>query len=110
MKNYRENILKTIPADSQDGKDIIVKGVANKMLADTKVYLDVLETHLQGRNYMALNEFTIADICIIPVFSATTLKRFGISEDLTEYPNLKQYQARLSNRPATKKALGFTFQ
>jgi len=111
-KNYRENLFKVIPAEPTDEKDITVKGVANKILADAKTYLGVLEKHLEGRDYMAINEFTIADICIIPVFSPASLKRLGIvpSDDLTEYPNIKRYHSNLSNRPATKKGLSFTFQ
>jgi len=112
-KNYRENLLKVVPNEPTDEKDVVVRNTALKILGDGKTYLDVLEKHLVGKDFMALNEFTIADICIIPVFSPTSLKRLGYvaSEEMHEYPNIKRYFTKIvQNRPATHKALGLTFQ
>lgn len=66
-------------------------------------FLAVLEKHLGGRPYLLGEEFSVADVLIgamlnyIPMF---------VKMELTDYPALVAYVARLSERPGFQKTLG----
>lgn len=62
--------------------------------------LDTLETQLKSNQYIAGNDYSIADMA--PV---TRLVLFADHEWLKTRPNVKRWLAAVSSRPAVKKAL-----
>lgn len=63
---------------------------------------NVVEQRLSEAPYFAGDEFTAADI--IMQFPLTTMRMF-VPRDISPYPNLKRYLARIVERPAFKRAL-----
>jgi len=59
-----------------------------------------LDAHLKGRDYL-LDGFSVADAYLAAVLNWNRAVQF----DLSAYPNLVAYQARLTARPAVGKAL-----
>ena len=66
--------------------------------ADTR--LKQLDDWLAGRQFIATDDFTVADILMTHVLDAGTNK-----EMLKAYPNLLAYRARCTERPAWKKTV-----
>lgn len=66
---------------------------------DLPRYLGVLEGRLVGREYMVMDKFTLADITTM---SVVRLGSF-INYDLSSFPNINAWMARLSEREAYKK-------
>jgi glutathione S-transferase len=64
--------------------------------------LNLVEERLRKATYFAGSEFTAADI--IMVFSLTTMRYF-LPLDITPYPNILAYLARISQRPAYQTAM-----
>ncbi len=62
-------------------------------------YLGVLEAHLTGKQYMVMEKFTLADITAMSVVRQAAF----INHDLSAYPNITAWMARLSEREAYKK-------
>ena len=62
--------------------------------------LKELEGWLEGRQFVAADDFTVADILMTHVLDAGTRE-----EMLRPYPNLVAYRARCTVRPAWKKTL-----
>lgn len=67
---------------------------------EAKRLYGVLDRQLIGQDYVA-GEYSIADIAIFPWL----LKHEWQGIDINDYPQVKQYIARLNQRPATQKAL-----
>ena len=67
----------------------------------TRAHLASIETHLEGLPYFAGEEFTAADIMMAYPF--TTFRRI-CPIDLSPYPAIRRYVARLQARPAFQKA------
>ena len=70
---------------------------------DLQAHLNVLDSILAGREYMAGNTYTIADVNYIP-----TINMFFICQDqdlIDERPNLKRWWENVSCREASKTAL-----
>ena len=63
-------------------------------------YLGVLEAHLADKEYMALGKFTLADITAMSVVQVAPFANF----DISSYPNILAWMARLSEREAFKRA------
>jgi GST-like protein len=61
----------------------------------------VLDTRLKGRDYVAGDEYSIADIAIIGWSNGW--KRQGI--DIGEFPDFAAWNKRINDRPAVKRAL-----
>ena len=61
----------------------------------------VLDTRLKGRDYVAGDEYSIADIAIIGWSNGW--KRQGI--DIGEFPDFAAWNKRINDRPALKRAL-----
>ena len=62
--------------------------------------LEQLDGWLADRQYIATDDFTVADILMIHVLDA------GTQQDMLEpYPNILAYRARCTERPAWKKTL-----
>jgi glutathione S-transferase len=66
-----------------------------------KRWLDGLERRLDGREWIACAEFTVADILL-----ATVLREVRETDLMTPYPRVKQYYARALARPAWERTLG----
>jgi GSH-dependent disulfide-bond oxidoreductase len=61
----------------------------------------VLDRQLRNREWLACDEYTIADIATMPWTRSS--ERHGVSID--EYPNVKRWRDRIAERPAVKRAL-----
>ncbi|OFZ70385.1 MAG: hypothetical protein A2451_12205, partial [Bdellovibrionales bacterium RIFOXYC2_FULL_39_8] len=64
-------------------------------------YLSVLENHLVDKEYVALGKFTLADITLMSSMQSANFVKY----DLSNYPNVMAWMARLSEREAFKKLL-----
>ncbi len=76
---------------------------ATKAALETEVprYVSVLENHLADKEYIALGKFTLADITLMSAMQSV----FFINYDLSAFPNVMAWMARLSEREALKKLL-----
>ena len=73
----------------------------DRYLNETHRLYGVLNKRLEGREYVAAGEYTIADMAIIGW--AQGWERQGM--DLEEFPNVKAWKARLEEREAVRKGL-----
>ena len=73
----------------------------DRYLNETHRLYGVLNKRLEGRDYVAAGEYTIADMAIVGW--AQGWERQGM--DLAEFPNVKAWMDRLGARPAVKKGL-----
>ena len=77
----------------------------NPFVATQRARLDrvlgLVETRLGATSHLAGDEFTVADI--MNVFSLTTMRHFT-PLDLSAYPNIQAYLARIAERPAYRRA------
>ena len=88
------------------GKDYEDKRPRDRYLDETKRLLGVLDTRLQGREWIMGDDFTIADVSMIGWVNALT-GFYGASE-LVEFEsrgNVAAWLARALARPAVKKGL-----
>ena len=69
-------------------------------LGIAKRWLDGLEQTLNGRAWIACQEFTVADILL-----ATVLREVRNTDLMAPYPRLKDYYARALARPAWERTL-----
>jgi glutathione S-transferase len=91
----REFLLDRISADQSSP-------AAKRVRERSKMYYDYIEARLANAPYFAGSEFTAADIMM--VFTFTTLQLFK-AIDLSAYPRLRAYLARIAERPAYQKAM-----
>jgi glutathione S-transferase len=91
----REFLLDRISADQNSFP-------ARRLRERTGMYMDYIEARLAAAPYFAGSEFSATDIMM--VFTFTTLQKFK-AIDLTPYPSLRAYLARIAERPAYKKAM-----
>jgi glutathione S-transferase len=61
----------------------------------------LVEKQLDGRNYLFGDTFTVADAYLFTVTNWARKVKF----DLTPFPNLMAFQARVAERPAVQKAM-----
>ncbi|KXN73131.1 glutathione S-transferase GstA [Conidiobolus coronatus NRRL 28638] len=73
----------------------------DRYLNETKRLFSVLETKLEGHDFIAADQLSIADLALFPWVSLAY--RFAI--DLTEYPNLNTWVERLDKIPEVVKGL-----
>jgi glutathione S-transferase len=66
--------------------------------------LQILNDHLTGRDWL-LDDFSVADAYLAAVLNWNQVARF----DLSAYPAIQAYQARLAIRPAVTKAVAEEF-
>lgn len=64
-------------------------------------WLTILNAHLNGREYMVGDRFSTADI---NVYSSVMGVKF-VNYDVSEYPNIVAWMARLETRPAMQKVV-----
>jgi glutathione S-transferase len=70
--------------------------------ADLLAQLKILDGHIAGRDWFALNRFTIADIALGPIVKRCL--EFPIERPA--YPELERWQAAIDARPAFAVAIG----
>jgi len=78
--------------------NVMLKGLQNGLENAYKL----AEAQLAKTNYIASDEFTVADI--IMVFPLTTMRLFS-PHDISAYPNIHAYLERISQRPALQRAI-----
>jgi GST-like protein len=78
----------------------------NRYAMEVKRQLDVLDRHLADNDYMAGDEYTIADIAIWPWYGGVVLDRaYGAAEflDAQSYGNVMRWAKQIDARPAVKR-------
>ncbi len=78
----------------------------NRFAMETKRQLDVLNRHLEHHEYMAGDEYSIADMAIYPWYGAVVLgKAYNAAEFLSvhEYEHVLRWTAAMGERPAVKR-------
>ncbi|WP_026972377.1 glutathione S-transferase family protein [Aliagarivorans marinus] len=74
----------------------------NRYLRETQRHYEVLDAHLEGRDFIVGNEYTIADIS---AWGWVDRSRFALDDDeLVPYPNVKRWFEQIDSRPAVAKA------
>ena len=71
-----------------------------EMVKEAGRWLDGLERRLDGREWIAVPEFSVADILL-----ATVLREVRTTDLLSQYPRLTAYYTRALERPAWKRTL-----
>jgi GST-like protein len=79
----------------------------DRFAMEVKRQLDVLDRHLKGNQYMAGDEYTIADMAIWPWYgNVVTGQAYGDSATFLEahtYTNVIRWQKEIAERPAVKR-------
>jgi len=74
----------------------------NRYLREAERHYEVLDTHMEGREHIVGDEYSIADISAWGWIDKAT---FVLGEEgLENYPNLKRWFASINARPAVEKA------
>jgi GST-like protein len=79
--------------------------VTGRYVKEVNRILAVLEARLQGYTYFVDNEYTIADIAMLPWVRMAVVHPIGQMLMFTDKPNLKAWWERVSTRPAVVKGL-----
>jgi GST-like protein len=79
--------------------------VTNRYLKEVSRIFGVLNTRLEGQEYFAGSEFSIADIAMIPWVRVPTLLPFVTDLPLAANANLRGWLDRVLARPAVQKGL-----
>ena len=74
----------------------------NRYLREAERHYEVLDTHLEGREYLVGDEYSIADISAWGWIDKATVVLGDTGLD--NYPNLKRWFAAIDARPAVQKA------
>ncbi|ATP18748.1 MULTISPECIES: glutathione-dependent disulfide-bond oxidoreductase [Sphingobium] len=78
----------------------------NRYTMEVKRQLDVLDRHLADNEYLAGDEYSIADIAVWPWYAGVLLNRvYGASEflDAGSYKNVLRWAKQIDARPAVKR-------
>ncbi len=70
--------------------------------ADLIAQMNILEGHVAGRTFFALDRFTLADVALAPIVKRCM--EFPI--DRPDFPGLARWQAKMESRPAFAIAIG----
>jgi glutathione S-transferase len=81
------------PANDQAVKQYALDNLAKKF--------QYLDKHLAGRKYLTGDAFTIADAYAFVLLNWAT----PLNVDLSKYPAIKEFQARVASRPKVKEAM-----
>ncbi|SDP72590.1 glutathione S-transferase [Rhodoferax sp. OV413] len=89
------------------GKDFDDKRPRDRYVAESKRLLAVLDQHLQGRDWMMGEDYTIADIAIFP-WVRNLVGFYGAGElvGFAEFVNVQRVLAAFVERPAVVRGLG----
>jgi len=79
--------------------------VTGRYVKEVNRILAVLEARLQGHTYFVDNEYTIADIAMLPWVRMAVVHPIGQMLMFTDKPNLKAWWERVSTRSAVVKGL-----
>jgi GSH-dependent disulfide-bond oxidoreductase len=79
--------------------------VTGRYVQEVNRILTVLETRLQGQTYFVGDEFTIADIAMLPWIRAAITHPIGKMLDISGKAGLNAWWERVSTRPAVVKGL-----
>jgi GST-like protein len=83
-----------------DGNDYAI----NRYRREAERHYQVLDDHLQGRQYILGDDYTIADISAWGWLDRASRVRKGAEDPLSPFPNLKRLFERVDARPAAGKA------
>jgi GSH-dependent disulfide-bond oxidoreductase len=77
----------------------------NRFAMETKRQLHVLDTHLASHEYMAGDEYTIADMAIFPWYGSIMREAYGAQQFLSvhEYKNVDRWVDLIAGREAVKR-------
>lgn len=77
----------------------------NRFAMETKRQLHVLDTHLAKNEYMAGDDYTIADIAIWPWYGSIMREAYGVQEFLSvhEYSHVSRWVDLIAGREAVKR-------
>ncbi len=77
----------------------------NRYAMETKRQLHVLDTLLATRDYVAGDEYSIADMAIWPWYGAIMRDAYNAQDFLSvqDYPNLQRWTDRIGERPAVQR-------
>ena len=77
----------------------------NRYAMETKRQLHVLDTHLAKNEYMAGDQYTIADMAIWPWYGSIMRNAYGAQEFLAvdEYKSVNRWVELIASRPAVKR-------
>jgi GST-like protein len=79
--------------------------VTNRYAVEAARIFKVLNARLEGKKYMAGDEFTIADIAVFPWINLVTKLPFTADLPVDQNANLKSWLERIRERPAVQKGL-----
>jgi GSH-dependent disulfide-bond oxidoreductase len=79
--------------------------VTGRYVKEVNRILAVFETRLQGQTYIGGDEFTVADIAVLPWIRTAFVTPVGKMLALSDKPNLNAWWERASVRPAVVKGL-----
>lgn len=71
-----------------------------QLVEEARRWLDGIERQLEGRDWIASPEFSVADILLV-----TVLREIRRTDLLAAYPRLQTYYSRALERPAWKRTL-----
>ena len=79
----------------------------NRFAMETKRQMDVLDRHLADNQFMAGDEYSIADMAIWPWYGTLALGKIyddsGTFLDVQSYKNVQRWTAEIAARPAVKR-------
>ncbi len=84
---------------SDEGHENIREAATNKLVS----IFDFVESQLEGREYLAGNSFSLADLYLHMLISPNWT--INLKEEVDKRPNLAAFHTRIDARPAVKKAL-----
>lgn len=88
------------------GKEFEDKRPRDRYINESKRLLGVLNKHLQGRNWIMDNEYTIADIAIFPwIRNLIEFYEAGDQVEINKLPEVLRVLKQFVARPAVKKGL-----
>lgn len=79
------------------------EAVATAKIAELSKVLDVYEARLAKNQYLAGDNFSLADICHLPYFQYALDCKVG--EVLDSHPNVKAWWTKISSRPTWQKVI-----
>lgn len=77
----------------------------NRYSGEAKRLLGVLNTQLEGKDFVAAGQYTIADMAIWPWLKVIDFYGGGEVLELESFPNMTRYLAAMLARPASEAAL-----
>ena len=86
-----------------DGRPERIEYATRRYLDETKRLFSVLDSRLEGRDYVAADQYSIADIASYAW--VVGYRRFPDDVRLEDYPNVGRWVAALGARPAVQRGM-----